>query len=202
MSPIKVTLNKKNLQKNIFVDSSALIAKKIAPIVEEKIKQEQQKTVEEFLSHPVSQELSSGANASNTSGLLNGYGNLFSFIGFEKGTDPISPISEILKRRINYSIKPTNAKGGYVIIAEIPSKEEIFAETKVGWLSGKSWADGIERGLSGLNRFLYDESYEFKNSRSGSGVQVENIINSVKQNRTKYLSQILNNFKNRLSRLS
>ena len=39
--------------------------------------------IEEFIDHPVSQEIAAGAGATNSSGTLTGgYGNLFTFIGF------------------------------------------------------------------------------------------------------------------------
>jgi hypothetical protein len=68
-------------------------------------------------------------------------------------------------------------------------------------MGGRSWLDGIERSIAGLNRYLYDPQYSLKNSRSGTGSQTQNDIRSVRQVRSPYLSKILSNFKNRLNRL-
>ena len=58
-----------------------------------KIKREM---ISEFLNHPITVEIKTGPYAENISGTLNGYGNLFSFIGFSDGDDPINPIEGLL----------------------------------------------------------------------------------------------------------
>ena len=62
----------------------------------EKIKKEM---IEEFLAHPVSVEILGGPNAENTSETLGGYGNLFSFIGFNEGDSPLQPIIDFLESK-------------------------------------------------------------------------------------------------------
>jgi len=52
--------------------------------------------ISEFLNHPITVEIKTGPYAENISGTLNGYGNLFSFIGFSDGDDPINPIEGLL----------------------------------------------------------------------------------------------------------
>ena len=51
----------------------------------EKVKSEM---IEEFLDHKVTQEIIAGPTADNISGTLGGYGNLFSYIGFNEGDEP------------------------------------------------------------------------------------------------------------------
>ena len=60
----------------------------------EKIKKQM---LDEFLTHPVSVEILAGTEAQNSSGTLGGYGNLFSFIGFEKNDAPLEPIIELIQ---------------------------------------------------------------------------------------------------------
>ena len=45
----------------------------------------------EFSRHPITMELRGGANSSNISGTLGGYGNLYSFLGFDE-RDPTAKI--------------------------------------------------------------------------------------------------------------
>lgn len=59
-----------------------------------KIKQEM---IKEFLSHPVTLEIMEGPNAANISGTLGGVSNLFAFIGFDQGEQPIAPILTLLE---------------------------------------------------------------------------------------------------------
>lgn len=198
--PIKVTLNRKQLQRDVFVGGAPIISQQLRPIIDERIRDAQKQMVEEFEDHPVSQEIWAGNDASNTSGLLGGYGNLFSFIGFDAGDDPISPISFILRRTIPFSVKNLNGKGAFLISMNTPSQEEIYTEAQVAWMGGRSWLDGIERGIAGLNKYLYDEAGLDK-SRSDTGIQSRNELRGVTQGRTKYVSQILSDFRKRLSRL-
>ncbi len=198
---MKVTLNRKQLEKDIFVKGEKILIRQLQPIVDERVRDIQQDMVSEFENHPVSKEISAGNDASNTSGLLGGYGNLFSFIGFDAGENPISPISRILKKRIYSKIQRRNNNGSFNLSIFAPDKEEVYANAQVGWMGGRSWADGIEKGISGLNRFLYDEE-GLKNSRSDTGVQTKNKVLSSSAGRTPYISEIINNFKKRLERLT
>lgn len=198
---MKVTLNRKQLEKDIFVKGEKILIRQLQPIIDERVRDIQQDMVDEFESHPVSQEIAAGNDASNTSGLLGGYGNLFSFIGFDAGESPIAPISRILKKRIYSKIQRRNNNGSFNLTIFAPDKDEVYADAQVGWMGGRSWADGIEKGIAGLNRFLYDED-GFKNSRSITGVQTKNGIISSSAGRTPYISSIINNFKKRLARLT
>jgi hypothetical protein len=55
--------------------------------------------IQEFMSHPVTEEIMGGVNAENTSGTLsNRTGNLFSFIGFEASDNPIVDILNVLEQ--------------------------------------------------------------------------------------------------------
>ena len=196
-----VTLNKKQLQKDVFVKGEKVVIGLIHPLVEKRIMEEQAQMVEEFENHPVSQEIWAGNEAANISGLLGGYGNLFSFIGFNEGDDPISPIAFIFREKIPFVIKRMNDYGKYLVTIQAPSKEEIFAKAKVEWMGGRSWIDGIENGIAGLNRYLYDEDYGFANSLSGTGIQAKGDIRGVSYKETEYVSKILSDFKKRLARL-
>ena len=51
-----------------------------------------QRMISDFLNDPITMEIMAGPNSPNISGSLDGVSNLFAFIGFEQGDDPISPI--------------------------------------------------------------------------------------------------------------
>ena len=197
---VSVKLNRKQLDKDIFVKGEAILIRKLQPIINARVEEIQRDMINEFDEHPVNREIESGNDASNSSGLLGGYGNLFSFIGFDYGSNPIAPLSKILKRKIYSKIQRVSDSGIFNISISIPSKDELYENAQVSWMGGRSWADGIEKGIAGLNRFLYDEE-GFKNSRSISGIQTKNKVISSIASRTPYISQIINNFKKRLERL-
>lgn len=151
----------------------------------------------EFLSHPITVEIKAGPDAENSSGTLGGYGNLFSFIGFNEGDDPISNIEGLLNlSRIEYD---RQTETGFLIKIFIPSKQEIFAETPMPWASGRSWAEGIEKGISGFGLYLNKDSI---NSRSGTGFQSNGVIRKGKFKNTPYISALLNKYSKRFQEIN
>jgi hypothetical protein len=160
----------------------------------EKIKQE---IIEEFENHPVTQEINGGIAASNISNTLDGVTNLYSFIGFENGDNPLDPIREELKKiNLKYT---TNSKGELVFSVEFPTAKDIFKVTPMPWATGRSWSQGIELGISGLGYYIK----KTKNSRSGLGIQSQTPIrNGVRFKNTKYISYLINSYTKKIQDLS
>ena len=104
--------------------------------------------IEEFENHPVTVEIKEGPSAKNTSGTLNGYGNLFSYIGFEDGDDPISPVIELLDKTTVQFSRLSN--DGPIWNVFMPAKQDVWDVTPMPWAAGRSWAKGVESGISGL----------------------------------------------------
>ena len=76
---ITVTVNRRNLLKEIMSNRRVMgsyIRKELNPLIEKA----HARLVDEFVNHPVTKEIEGGVTASNQSGTLGGYGNLFSFI--------------------------------------------------------------------------------------------------------------------------
>ena len=185
---LKRSLSSKNSQKtilnNLKLRNGELVYKKI-----EKLKREM---IADFLRLPVTKEILAGSTSSNISGTLGGYGNLFTFIGFNEGDRPINPIVQLLSQT-NYKVTRFDQNGAAKLTIEIPSKQDIFGVTPLPWASGISWAERIEKGMSGLGMYLNTSS---KNSRSGRGIQADNKIRTGKFNNTSYVSAFLNKWAN------
>jgi hypothetical protein len=145
--------------------------------------------VNEFRNHPITVEIKAGPYAENTSGTLEGYGNLFSFIGFDEGDNPTDVIEGLLN--LSEIERGPDAKDGFVMRIYIPSKEQIFAETPLKWATGRSWAEGIERGISGFGQYLNTEAI---NSHSGTGIQIETQVRKGKFKNTQYISALLKKY--------
>ena len=151
----------------------------------------------EFRAHPVTVEIKAGPSAENSSGTLGGYGNLFSFIGFDEGDNPTDNIEGLLNlSRIEYS---RETKDGFIMRIYLPSKQEIFGETPMPWASGRSWAEGIERGISGFGQYLNKESAF---SRSGEGIQANGVIRKGRFKNTPYISALLNKYFKRFQEIN
>lgn len=180
--------NKDTLAKKAVKVKKNELTKKI----EKEFNEVKKEFIEEFLSHPVTLEILAGPkDRQRVSGTLGGKANLFSFIGFNAGDDPIAPILELLQ---NTSIQKTER--GWSIT--IPTAQDIFAVTPMPWATGRSWARGIEAGIPGLGRLL---NKSWPTSRSGKAIQVKKKTRDGKFSNTKYISSLINKYKKRFKKI-
>ena len=132
-----------------------VIRKDLEKTAREKFKKLKQEMIQAFLTNPITQEIMAGPDGSNISGTLGGVSNLFAFIGFDRGEQPIAPILTLLEGITLEYARPTKNLGmGVIFNANLPVAQDIFAVTPLPWATGRSWAEGIERGLSGLGYLL------------------------------------------------
>ena len=186
---MKIKINQNALKKIENATVGPIIGKKAEQSILRAAREAQQKMIQDFESHPVTQEIDSGPEGYNQSGTLGGYGNLYSFIGFEEGMDPLAAIRRLLKKALTIRAIPSNHKSMIMQFeVTLPSKEDLFNATPMPWQSGRSWAEGIERGISGLGNYINRTSFS---SRSGEGGQTKNRIRGGQFRNTKYLSAIL-----------
>jgi len=171
----------------------------IKRIIDQEFNKIKNEFIDEFMNHPITQEIQGGISATNSSNTLGGITNLYSFIGFDEGTDPIRPIEELLKKS-NYRILFNNRSVEATVIFDIPTAAQIFEVTPMPWATGRSWAKGIETGISGLGYYLK----KTKNSRSGLGVQTTNqqVRAGVMFKNSKYISDLINRFNKELKQLN
>lgn len=157
-----------------------------------------EKLIQNFEQHPVTREIEAGVNASNVSNTLGGRGNLFSFIGFESSDNPTQPIYYQLRdiTLTSIMIKRDGTSLSYVLY---PSAEDIFKVTPLPWADGRSWAEGIEKGISNLGQFLSKPTEE---SRSGGGIQSKNPVSSASFSTTPYISSLISDFEKDISRIN
>lgn len=172
------------------------------------------KMMEEFNSHKVTREIEEGSSAENISGSLP-KGNLFSFIGFIQGDNPTDDIREVLRDVFVIGSIAVNSSRGTVSFS-VPDKKEvllaIWEKTPLEWAPGRSWADGIETGLSGLGQYIYSsEGFNKDSSRSMTGLQTKSRIKKIKDSGNfakgtvfkpkKYIRAIINNAINKVESL-
>lgn len=193
---ITVTINKNILTNSMSEGRNGIsVSRAIKEVWENKVRDAQMELVSSFQQDPVTVEIDAGVDASNISGTLNGKGNLFSFIGFDKGSNPTDEIKKLLKDKINIKVK-TLSFGRFNISIDAPSKEEIYAVSPIPWNPGRSWVDGIEKGISGIGSYVYKDS---EASRSGKGIQTNTSLGGRFSNRT-YMSTLLKEFERKVSK--
>lgn len=167
--------------------------------VDKKFKRIKNEMIKEFLQLPVTQELLQGPDGSNISGTLGGVTNLFAFIGFDKGDQPIAPILQLLENTsIEYSKELRQIKNiGISYNVNLPTSEQIFAITPMPWAVGRSWAKGIETGISGLGYLLRKNS----RGRSGAAIQSRVKVRGGRFKNTAYISAFINKYKKKFREL-
>lgn len=164
-----------------------------------KFKKIKKEMIQEFLTLPVTQELLGGPDAPNISGTLGGVTSLFAFIGFDSGDQPIAPILNALERtQLQYlkELKQTNKVGG-VFTVTLPTAEQIFSITPMPWAIGRSWAQGIETGISGLGFLLRKKG----KGRSGVALQSRVKVRGGRFRNTAYISSFIRKYEKRFQNL-
>jgi len=153
--------------------------------------------ITEFMAHSVTKELIGGPTASNISNTLSGTSNLFAFIGFDEGDNPIEPILRRLEL-INVFFAGEMPMGSKYNI-NIPTAQEIFDITPMPWANGRSWAQGIEKGISGLGYLLRTDKAK---SRSGAAIQSRVKVRDGGFKNTQYISALINKYSKRFQTLT
>jgi hypothetical protein len=171
-------------------------------IAKKKLLEAKQNAIERFENHPVTLEIEGGPTASNLSGTLGGYGNLFSYIGFSAGENPTEPLKRYLNRkpRVYKTSKfiKRSQSGDWVFRVEIPNMSDMEALAESPW-EGRSWIRGIEKGISGLGYYLYSRGGLLSGSRSGTGIQQDSKIRNMPFKPITYMSSILTKFRRELN---
>lgn len=186
------TINTKRIRKEIF--NNRTVKRKVLEMVQVEVAKEKALFQQNFESHPVTQEIEGGENASNVSGTLGGYGNLFSFIGFNQGSNPTGPVKFLIQSiSLSKNVRVNNA--GFQLKINIPSKKQFGDVSKMPWEGGRSWLLDIERGISGLGAFLYGR---FLGSRSGGGIQKKYNYSNKRFRNVKYFSEMYTKFIRRI----
>jgi len=193
--------------------SNGEIQDEIEKAVKKQFNQEKQKTLLEFDSHDVTQELTEPEKG-NISNTLGGYGDLFGFIGFEAGYDPVSPVKLALESKIKFKstnlsiLYPRNARGQFAtgkrtkilkVTYQVPDLNDFSKSAKFqGWNGNRNWIKGIERGISGVSYYA-----DYPRGRSERGLQLRGPIKNSSSEMERpssfktrpYITEIVENFK-------
>ena len=148
------------------------------------------KLIDEFEGHAVTREIEGGTGASNISGTLGGKGNLFSFIGFKYGDKPTKVIREMFER-IEITSIITQRDGFAKTHVLYPRPDDVFMVTPLPWAEGRSWAKGIENGISNFGQYL---DLKADASRSGRGLQNEKMETGLSFAPTPYITELIADF--------
>ena len=130
--------------------------------------------ISEIENHPVSKELRSHTSPSKFIPSLGSHGgSLFGFMGFEQGSDPVTDLIAYLKPRIIRREKFLAVF--YKSSVFFPDFTEMSGvdSLKMPWMTGISWPEAIQNGISGLRNFLSFQQGAPPQSRSQEGLQAK-----------------------------
>lgn len=192
---------------NLPLDVQRSLKKQVPRVLKQDLRKEFKKKfddlkkemIQEFLSNPVTVEISLGPGSSNISGTLNGYSNLFAFIGFVPGEDPIKPILDILESTTYKEIGDSKKGIGKEYYVNLPNSNQIFLVTPMPWATGRSWAKGIETGISGLGYLLNKSS---SSSRSGVAIQTSKPVRKGGFKNVPYISALIKKYEKKFKEIS
>lgn len=194
-------LNKVSIQSKLDNIKSSKFEKAATAYVKEKFNLVKEEMMEDFINNKVTISLAMEEEGGDA-GLLNGKGSLYGFIGFTKGDEnPAEELGKYLDKSVKIKDKEKVAgKLAYKFTVSIPSKKDISENTtSPEWLGG-GWVNGIEKGISGLESFIYlggatrwQESIE-NNSLSRAGLQATNEVRDDEMTPEPYITPILEKF--------
>ena len=195
MTEFKLT---KKGKESLRRQASKKIKNPVTKQVQKKFNIIKKEMIKEFMSLPVTQEILQGPGGINISGTLDGVSNLFAFIGFDRGEQPVLPIIQALENtNIRYD-KPLKKgkKIGAVYNITLPTAQQIFSITPLPWATGRSWAQGIEVGISGLGFLLRKNK-----GRSGAAIQSRVKVRGGRFKNTSYISAFIKKYRKRFEEL-
>jgi len=159
--------------------------------INQTLQRARKRMMEDFDQHPVNRELSQGPNGGNMTNTLGGYGNLFSFIGFGEGSDPVGKVRNLLAQYPKISSRKTG-RDKVIYMISIPDIKDFGQVAKMPWESGRSWVASVETGISGFSHYMANVFGESSKSRSGKAIQAKSQIRAGFYKPMPYMSIIIN----------
>jgi|TARA_R110000824_G_scaffold14858_2_gene62867 hypothetical protein len=172
---VRVKLNRSALRQEVAAQLPRVIGDTVKKDLYNKFLSIKSLFIKEFEKHPITEEVRAGASSPNISGILSGYGNLYSFFGFDEA-DPTSGVMRLLNE-MQFSFTNFNRRQmASFRVQNFPTISAITEVTPLPWAPGLSWAYGVHRGnVPNFGNYLHKD---WKGSRSGKGLQVPHEIES------------------------
>lgn len=168
--------------------------------------------LEDFDDHIVTKELQED-EVSNTNSVLVEDGSLRAALGIAKGDDPADKLRKYFEKEIRMdernAVKITEEKNKVFFSWKVfyPSKTQIFEqkEFQLKWTT-RTWVEIIEGGLNNLAHFIMaktaktSERFTKIGSRSGWGLQKNNVNTGRSFTPHNYISKLIETFRNKFGR--
>lgn len=194
------------LRKEIAAQEGRFIAPRMKDVLNQAYEEERQRFFDKFDNHPVNKELANGPTASSSIIETAKGGNLYSALGFVSAVEPVSELRNVLEANITKG-RVTKQQGTNKIIYNLdmrfPTITELKRKTQLLTWTSRSFIDLVENGIANFKRYLFDKSGRLKKySRSGTAIQADRDIRDTQFKGVSYITEMINEFKNRLKGLN
>lgn len=200
MPKVKVKIDKRELLSEMARGKNKRIMNNtIAEVVRQEAQDARNRMLKDFDEHPVTQEIEGQGRVDNISNTIESRGdaNLFNFIGFPLGSNPLAFTRKLLSKKTQAKVKKSIFRRGlFTVSVNIPDKEFLETKARMPWADGLSWMKGIEEGIPNIVNFL---NKPHKNSRSGRGIQVDKKFQKRFRKRD-YMTEIYDKFFRRIGK--
>jgi len=198
-------LNERLLRIAVAKQGERVLIKKVRPFIELDYETKKEQFMEAFNADPVTQEIEGGPSAySRVNSLAMAGGNLFSFLGFDAGQEPIEALREYFDRSIELGrTRAGQVRGTKVVFStpvKFPTVTEVdgyvgsTSETQLEWTS-RPFTSLLANGVPGLPNFLFNENKNFPSSRSGPAIQAKGQLREGSLGAIKYIGPLLGTLK-------
>lgn len=196
-----MALNTRTLRTVVAKQASKVLVRDVRELAELDFESKKDQFIKAFDEHNVTKELAGGPKAfSNIPQLAEAGGNLYSFLGFNKGEAP----EEELKEYLNSSIKLGRTRAGAVQGNKVVFKTEVAFPTvtdvdtamqrrsPLDWVT-RPFTQMISKGIPGLPSYLFQESPALGTppSRSGTAIQIKKPLRGGSFRGVPYVGELL-----------
>lgn len=182
-------LDLSNIERHIFSGKNLrIITEILEPVLKERARESQKNFMQNLQNHLVTKEIEGGVGSRNITNTVEN-GNLFTFIGFPEGSNPIGELKNSLEDSFSTEVK--HKKSNQFELQIDLDIEKVYKENPYPWAVGDSWVRGIETNIPGMAYYLNTKT---KKSRSGGGIQVENLIRNTPYRPIGFLSPLIKQF--------
>ena len=207
MARLKTQLDANRALKKINFKGSKRFQQMAFRVAKKRAAEIKKEVIQEFNNHEVTKEIAQGPKGTS-SHLLGGNGNLFGFLGFEKGSKPVMILRDVLQNSFDVNrqrMRVTSVKNNVFTVefdVNMPNEQQIDSITPLPWTT-KSWVKGIEKGITNYSQTVFQPRkgagslYE-THSRSGVALQTTRTINFIKFTPTPYITEILRKARKKL----
>lgn len=196
-----MAINRRTLRTVVAKQAAKVLVKDVRKFAELDFETKKDQFIAAFDEHPVTKELAGGPKAfSSIPELVEAGGNLYSFLGFEKGEAPEAE----LKAYLEESIKLRRTGAGQVKGDRVVFKTEVVFPTvadvdqamqrraPLEWVT-RPFTQMISKSIPGLPNYLFRESPPLGTppSRSGTAIQVKKTLRAGSFKGVPYVGELL-----------